>query len=73
MKFWCQIGNDITADMVWEYTYYCAANGLIAAGADPDGTAMARKGHAFKALASFTNMNWALFQYKGSEAFDNSA
>ena len=73
MVFWGLIGNDITGDVVWEYTYYCIANGLIGAQGDPDGSTIAKKGHAFKALASFTDLNWALFEYMGSETFDDSA
>jgi hypothetical protein len=71
--FWGLIGNDITGDVVWENTYYCVANGLIGSQGDPDGTTIAKKGHAFKALASFTNMNWALFEYMGSETYDDTA
>jgi hypothetical protein len=73
MVFWVLIGNDITADVVWNYTYYCIAGGLIGAGADPDGATIEKKVHAFKPLASFTNMNWALVQYIGKEAQDDTA
>jgi len=72
MYVWALIGNDITGDVVWNYIYYCAANGLVGAGGDPDGTGIDRKAHAFRAVASFENLNWALFEYLGSQAFDNS-
>jgi hypothetical protein len=73
MKFWGLIGNNITADVVWNYTYYCVASGLIGAKDDPDGTTVVLKGHAFRAVASFTNLNWALFEYLGKEMFDDTA
>lgn len=73
MKVWLLIGNDITADVVVGYDYYCGANGMPAAGGDPDGAAIDEVGHCFKAVASFTNMNWALFEYKGFKAYDDTA
>lgn len=72
MYFWGLIGNDITADVIWNHTYYCIAGGLIGAGGDPDGATIEKKVHAFRAVASFTNMNWALFQYLGKETQDDT-
>jgi len=72
MKFWGLIGNAITSDVVVDYIYYCITD-YIGAQGDPDGTAIAKKGHAFKAIASFTNLNWALFEYMGSQTYDDSA
>lgn len=73
MYCWIQIGADITADVVWNYVYYCIAGGLVGAQGDPDGAVIAKKGHAFRAIASFENLNWALFQYLGSQAYDDTA
>ena len=72
MKFWALIGNDITADVVWNYVYYCVANGLIGAQAKPAEDAIEKKGHAFRAVASFTNLNWALFEYLGYVPYDDT-
>jgi len=72
MKFWARIGSDITADTVFDQTYYCGASGFPAAGADPNGTAIEKTGHAFRSMAAFTNMNWALFEYMGYKAYDDT-
>ncbi len=72
MYVWLPIGSDITADTVWNYIYYCIANGFVGAQGDPDGAAIAKKGHAFRAVASFENLNWALFQYLDSQAYDDT-
>jgi len=73
MKVWLLIGNDITADTTYGNIYYPAANGYVGAGGDPDGAAIDKVAHAFKALATFTNSNWALFEYIGYKAFDNTS
>jgi len=73
MYVWLQIGDDITADVLWNYTYYPIANGYVGAQDDPDGSVIAEKMHAFRAVASFENLNWALFQYVGKEGVDSTA
>ena len=72
MYVWLPIGIDITADTVWNYIYYCIANGFVGAQGDPDGTAIAKKGHGFRAIASFENLNWTLFEYLGSQTYDDT-
>jgi len=72
MYVWLPIGNDITADVVWNYIYYHIANGFIGSQGDPDGTVIAKKGLAYRAVASFTNMNWALFEVMDSQAYDDT-
>lgn len=73
MYVWGIIGLDITADVTKDYIYYPAANGQIAASGDPDGAVIEKTAHAFRAVATFTNSNWALFEYMGFKAFDNTA
>lgn len=73
MYVWLPIGNDITADVVWNYIYYHIANGFIGAQGDPDGAAIAKKGLGYRAVASFENMNWALFEVMDSQTYDDTA
>jgi hypothetical protein len=72
MYVWLLIGNDATADVTEGYTYFPIASGYVGAQGDPDGTAIAKKAHGFTAIATFTNMNWALFRYEGIVPFDDT-
>lgn len=73
MYVWLRIGSDITADVTYDTYYYCASGGMPGASGDPDGQTVAENGHTFRAVAAFTNMNWALFEYRGVTGYDDTA
>lgn len=73
MKFWGVIGNAVNASVTKDTIYNVnASGGIIGAIDDPSPDAIVGSVHGFRAIATVTNNNWALFEYVGFVGLDTT-
>jgi hypothetical protein len=73
MVFWGLGSTNGSFDATKDYDYYLTTDGFWAAPGDPDGVAIDESGHCARALATTSNQNWVLLEYKGQVAHDKTA
>lgn len=72
MYVWLLIGNAVNASVTKDTIYNCVGNGIVGAIDDPTPDQVVYNVHGFRAVATVTNYNWALFEYIGLHAVDST-
>jgi hypothetical protein len=72
MFVWLLIANAVNASVTKDTMYNITAADIIGAIDDPTPDAITKGVHGFRAVATVTNYNWALFEYVGIVPIDTT-